>query len=394
MTDTAPSASSLNLLLLIEDPSWRDAIKRALAKLGYGQTTAAVSPIDALYRLVSPTNKFSHLLVQPSAAAGMMDDLVGMTAGEAGSPTILVLLGNSPRPMPGYRMVPAPKPRALVDVLTTMPDRSRAKPRPQLSAADIMEALDSGYVDCRFQPIVRMADARPVGLEALARLHHPTHGTFGPHLFIPQVESAGLSLKLTEAVARSAMTAMGAAFLEYHDLFLTINMPLDVVLHPETMSRIEAYRMMTGIPPERILIELTESRPVWDIPVLAAALARWQMAGYRIAIDDLGPSMVNQTELFELPFHTVKLDKDIVLQSQVDRLAERYLQRTVANAQSRPLSIIAEGIEDEALWIRMRDMGVDQAQGFLVARALPASALPIWLDAWNAYARLPARSVS
>src|ERR1700679_1048727 len=102
MTDTAPSASSLNLLLLIEDPSWRDAIKRALAKLGYGQTTAAVSPIDALYRLVSPTNKFSHLLVQPSAAAGMMDDLVGMTAGEAGSPTILVLLGNSPRPMPGY----------------------------------------------------------------------------------------------------------------------------------------------------------------------------------------------------------------------------------------------------------------------------------------------------
>ncbi len=77
--------------------------------------------------------------------------------------------------------------------------------------------------------------------------------------------------------------------------------------------------------------------------MLAAALDRWRMAGYRIAIDDLGPSMVNQTELFELPFHTVKLDKDIVLQSQVDRLAERYLQRTVANAQSRPISIIAEG---------------------------------------------------
>ncbi len=88
-----------------------------------------------------------------------------------------------------------------------------------------------------FQPIVRMVDARPVGLEALARLHHPTHGTFGPHLFIPQAEHAGLSQKLTETVARSAMMAMGAAFLEYHDLFLTINMPLDVVLNPDTMIR-------------------------------------------------------------------------------------------------------------------------------------------------------------
>ncbi len=389
MTDPAPSPPSLNLLLLIDDPAWRDVTKRALTRLKRGQTTAAASPIDALYRLVSPTNKFSHLLVQPSAAGGMMEDLIGMTSGEAGSPTILVVLGQPPRPMPGYSVISSPRPRALADALVTPPDRSKLPKRPYLMAGDIREALDNGYVECRFQPIVRIADARPVGLEALARLYHPTHGTFGPHLFIPQAEHAGLAQELTEAVANSAMTAMGAAFLEYHDLFLTINMPLDVLLNPDTMLRIDAYRAATGIPPERLLIELTESRPVWDIPVLAAALDRWRSAGYRIAIEDLGPSMVNQIELFQLPFHTVKLDKEVVLQSQVDRLAERYLQRTVANALSRPLNIIAEGIEDEALWVRMRDFGADQAQGFLVSRALPASALPIWLDAWRAHARLP-----
>ncbi|MEJ1977848.1 MAG: EAL domain-containing protein [Acetobacteraceae bacterium] len=377
------------MLLLTGDPAWHDAVHAALALIGHGKVTVAASPIDALYRLVTLANGFSHLLVQPSAASGMMDDLEGMTSGESGSPTTLILLGGTTPAMPGRNFIPTAETRAVADALAAGPGRPRTRQSPALSAADIEVALDAGYVECRFQPIVRIADSRAVGLEALARLHHPTRGTFGPEAFIPQIEHAGLSLKLTEAVARSAMAAVGAAFLDYHDLFLTINMPLDVVLFPDTLLHIEGYRTATGIRPERILVELTESRPVWDIPTLGVAVERWRGAGYRIAIDDMGPGMVNQVELFDLPFNAVKLDKDIVLRSQVDRLAERYLQRTVANARSRSLSVIAEGIEDEALWVRMRDFGADQAQGFLVSRALPASALPIWLDAWRAHARLP-----
>ena len=87
-----------------------------------------------------------------------------------------------------------------------------------------------------------------------------------------------------------------------------------------------------------------------------------------------------------MPFHTVKLDKGIVLRSRADPLARRYLQRTVSNAQSNSLSIIAEGIEDETLWQHMANLGVDHAQGFLIARALPAAALPVWLDLWNGHA--------
>ncbi len=392
MAETAPAVPTLNLLLLAADSVWHDATDRTLAQIGHGRSTIAASPIDALSRLVAPTNRFSHLLVQPSAADGLMDDLAGMTSGEFGSPTAMVLLGSAGRPLPGYRVVPTADPDTLVKALTAWPDRGHAAI--PLSAPDITEALERGYVECRFQPILRMADARPVGVEALARLHHPTRGTFAPDSFIPQVEHAGLSLKLTEAVARSAMNAMRVAFNAYPDLYLTINMPLDVVLFPDTLYRIDAHRAASDIPPGRILIELTESRPVWDIPMLAGALERWRGAGYHIAIDDLGPSMVNQIELFDLPFTAVKLDKDIVLRSQFNRLAERYLQRTVANAQSRSLSIIAEGIEDESLWRRMREMGVDQAQGFLVARAMPAAALPIWLQAWDAYARLPLRPLS
>ena len=103
----------------------------------------------------------------------------------------------------------------------------------------------------------------------------------------------------------------------------------------------------------------------------------------------MGPDMVNQLDLFDLPFNVVKLDKQVVLRSETDPFAQSYLQRTVENARRRSLSIIAEGIENGAMWNRMRDMGVDYAQGFLIARALPASALPSWVEAWSAQSALP-----
>ena len=98
---------------------------------------------------------------------------------------------------------------------------------------------------------------------------------------------------------------------------------------------------------------------------------------------------MNQINLFDLPFNVVKLDKQVVLKSQTDPLARNYLKRTIGNAKSRSLEVIAEGIENEAMWIRMNELGVEYAQGFLVARALPASALPIWLNAWSNQMTLP-----
>ena len=85
----------------------------------------------------------------------------------------------------------------------------------------------------------------------------------------------------------------------------------------------------------------------------------------------------------------VKLDMGIVLRSRENPLAQRYLQRTIANAQARSLAVIAEGIEDAPLWIGMRDLGVDYAQGFLIARSMPATALAGWLRDWDARLRAP-----
>lgn len=376
------------VLLLSSDPAWAAAARLAIDRAAGESLQLADSPTDALNRLVTPSHLFSHLLLEPVAAGPYVGDLLGVTSGEIGSQVELILLGTA-EGLAGRRAIShAPTPADLADKLHPQARQEAAMP-PALSTSDIAVAFSAGDVECRFQPIVRLADRVAVGMETLARLRHADHGTISPDLFIPQIERAGLSLRLTEAVAQQAMAAIDPAFLDGNDLFVTINLPLDVLLFPEALDRIDALRTAAGIPVHRILIELTESRPVIDIPSLAQALEQWRRVGYRIAIDDMGPEMINQAELFGLPFNMVKLDKQVVLRSETDPLARRYLQRTVDNAHHRSLGIIAEGIENEAMWNRMRDLGVEYAQGFLIARALPASAVASWLEGWSAQTMLP-----
>ncbi len=374
-------------LLLCQDQAWPGAVQQELNRQGGGTLQVAASPQDAMRRLIRPEHLISHFLLEPSAAGPFLRDLLGVTAGEAGSDVDLVLIGDVGLMTGSGALRQARTPDNLAFLL-----EGEAKPagaRPALSTSEIAVSFRPEDLECRFQPIVRLENRQPVGMETLVRLQHPERGTVGPDQFIPQIERGGLSLRLTEAVARAAMNEVPASLLEAHDLFITVNLPLDVLLFPESLQRIEAHRLLSGIPVARILVELTESRPVIDMASLAAAMERWRHTGYRVAIDDMGPEMFNQIALFDLPFNVVKLDKRIVGRAGSDQLALRYLQRTVDNAHARSLNVIAEGIENEAMWNHMRELGVDDAQGFLIARALPASALPAWLTAWSARPALP-----
>lgn len=380
-TTTGPP---LNLLLLIDDEGWRSV---AMRHAGRSTPVAlARSAEDAVQQVLRATDPFSHILVQPILAGGQLPEIASAAALQAGR-TALILLGEETTVSLAVAAMRAPRHADLARMLN--PAGEERFPL-ALTPGDIMAAFDAGQIHCQFQPIVRLIDGVPVGFEALARMQHPQRGVLTPDWFLPQIEAGGLSMQLTEAVARSAMHGVDGAFLDRRSMFLTINLPLDVLLFDDALPVIDSYRQSAGIALEHILIELTESRPVFDIPVLADALQRWRGAGYHLAIDDLGPEMINQAELFDLPFHVVKLDKTVVLQSRHDMLAQRYLQRTIASAQARSLSIIAEGIEDGPLWTGMRDLGVDFAQGFLIARAMPAGQLDAWLDGWESRLRATA----
>ena len=104
--------------------------------------------------------------------------------------------------------------------------------------------------------------------------------------------------------------------------------------------------------------------------------------GYGVAIDDVGPAVPRLDPLLDLPFTSLKLDKDLVQQVLVSEIARTFLADTIVKAKAHGLTVVAEGVETDAIWNQMRDLGADEVQGFLAARPLSVAAVPIWWDAW------------
>jgi len=344
----------------------------------------------------------SHLLLQTSTAGDLLPQLVNLTAGEAPHGIALVVLGDAGRlahDPSALSMTFVAEPGAtgsgqswLQRVLApaslhaSAPERT-ANHSERLTVEELREALYGARIQTRYQPIVSMTDSRPIGLEVLARLEHPVRGILQPDLFVPQIEEAGLAWPLTEAVVRRSFEDWGHGKLQAFGFTMALNFPLDVLLIPEALTWLEARRKEAEIPANRLVIELTESRPVTEITRLRHAIATLREIGYGLAIDDVGPEIRDHRALLDLQFTALKLDKDLVRESPDSTVAANFLTKTIEAARAANLTIVAEGVEDAQIWERMKALGVDQAQGFLVARPLPAAAVPLWHRDWCA--RLP-----
>lgn len=378
---------SVNLLLVSESPGWHQAVGSALMAMGSPAGLAACGARGAVARLASAHEEYSHLLLQPGAAEGFLDELVDLAGPAAGSGTEVILLGDEV-PHPRLASVPAAAQPLLVAALKTRvaAHDGTATGRMTIGEVELNDALAAARIEARYQPIVRVADRQPVAVETLARLHHPQHGPLPPSSFVPQMEEAGLSARLAETVTALALTGFTGPYLGQCGLQLTLNMPLEVVLSGAALERLESQRRTAGVPADGLVIELTESQPVEDLAPLARAVERLRGAGYGVSIDDIGPAVHNWEALLALPFTAVKLDKGVVQASRKDSGVLDFMKRTIAAAQSEGLTVIAEGVETTALWHHVRELGVDQAQGFLIARPLPVAAVPVWLEAWGAQA--------
>lgn len=339
---------------------------------------------DALARLARISPHYSHLLVEAKDADGLLQELADLAREIADPDTNMLMLGAAGAARPDIRVIAAADACAVREALMTTLPRHRAETG--IGVPELRAALDGAMIETRYQPLIRMSDRRPIGLEALARLKHPVAGTLLPDQFVPQIETAGLAGRLTEQVAARVLTDMTLAALGGTGLRMSVNFPLDVLLLPAALDRLEEQRAAAGVPASRIIIELTETQPVDDVGALRRCLEHLRRLGYGTAIDDVGPAIPRLAPLLDLPFTSLKLDKDQVRQV-IDRPRIRaFLAATISQAKQHGLAVVAEGVENEEIWAAMLALGADEAQGYLVSRPLPVAAVPIWLDAWNATA--------
>jgi len=383
----AMAAAAPNIVMLSASTLWTAAATEQARELGVGPIHTANSPQEAIALVAGGSPPVSHLLLQPHSAGDLLPDLVEMTAGQETGASLVVL--GEPEALPVH-----PSAQAMTFVLSPshgwlqrvlVPEAGGAKQQealPHPSMTELQEALTHGRIQTRYQPIVRLDTGQPVGLEVLARLEHPDRGILAPDLFVPQMEEGGLAWALTEAVITRAFADWDDGRLGSYGLTLALNFPLDVLLIPDALTKLETRRRQSGLPPERVVIELTESRPVTELARLRHAIATLRGMGYGLAIDDVGPELRDHMDLLDMQFTALKLDKDLVQESIRSGEAHQFLTATIASARKADLSIIAEGVENQAIWDEMQRLGVNEAQGFMVARPLPAAAVPIWYRDW------------
>jgi EAL domain-containing protein (putative c-di-GMP-specific phosphodiesterase class I) len=306
--------------------------------------------------------------------------ILSLTCDEENSGTVMLLLGRMAGAPPHACVIPGPSHQAIRTALAAGCGAARATPP---SVSELRSALAGRRIDTRYQPLVRLTDREPAGIEALARLCLVGHGMVAPEHFVPQIEDAGLAAELTDLVAQRSLADLVSPVLSGHRFTVALNFPLDVLQVPDAVRRLDSMREAACVPASRVVIELTESRVVADLPKLRRVVERLRQTGYHVAIDDVSPAMPRYAALLDMPFTTVKLDKDIVMRGASSRNAADFVARIIAAAKARGLTVVVEGVHDARTWNRVRRAGADLAQGYAIARPLPAAVLPAWIEAWR-----------
>ncbi|MFD5819738.1 putative bifunctional diguanylate cyclase/phosphodiesterase [Streptomyces sp. NPDC127038] len=248
---------------------------------------------------------------------------------------------------------------------------------------DLRRALDTGDVELHYQPKVRF-DGQVAGLEALVRWVHPERGKVPPDEFIAIAESSGLMPHLTEYVLETALGQVARWRAQGLYVPVAVNVSPRDVHTPGFAGAVAARLARHGVPAGALQLEITEHVLLEDPQRAADTLAALTGHGVKMSLDDFGTGYSSLVHLRRLPVSELKIDRSFVARLAVDAEDAEIVRCTLDLAHSLGLLVVAEGVEDDETWERLRDLGCDAVQGWLVAAAMPPEEATAWLLARGA----------
>ncbi|CAN5291383.1 hypothetical protein BH09ACT5_BH09ACT5_17640 [soil metagenome] len=233
--------------------------------------------------------------------------------------------------------------------------------------AELAGAAQRGELVAYFQPQVDPASGRIVAAEALCRWAHPSLGMIPPAEFIPVAEETGAILEIGAFMLDRAC-AFAAGFAE-PGIEVAVNVSAVQLADPGFSDAVVAACERHALDHSRLTVEVTESRPVLDIPGAVADLARLRDLGTTISMDDFGSGYSSAAQLNSLPFTELKLDQSLVRDDTEETWSR--VASLVAIARHRGMRIVAEGIETREQYEHIRDADCDRAQGYFLGMPMP-----------------------
>jgi len=240
--------------------------------------------------------------------------------------------------------------------------------------ADAAAAIHGGELQVAYQPQQDLATGRWVGVEALARWHHPTHGDVPPAIFIPLAERMDLIDELGSHVLRTACADVARLrkSRETAALRVSVNASAVELRDPAYPSRIERACAEAGLPLGALRLEVTESVTLDESDEVDGVLAELQALGVALSIDDFGTGYSSFSILTRVPWAEIKLDRTLTAQF-ADPRGREMLRAIVNYGTSLAIDVVAEGIETVPQLQALRALGCRYAQGYLLARPQPIS---------------------
>jgi diguanylate cyclase (GGDEF)-like protein len=245
----------------------------------------------------------------------------------------------------------------------------------------VRSALERGEFIVYYQPKVDMHSRRIIGVEALVRWQHPEHGMLPPMRFIPLIEQTALVGPLTMYVLEQSLEQLVAWRSRGIDLEVSVNLSARNLIDAELPGRIASLLRQHRIPAERLTVEVTESAAVIDRGRAVAGLEALRGSGVGVSIDDFGTGNASIEYLATLPASEIKIDRSFITDILEDRRSEAIVRSTIELARNLELTVVAEGIESEAVMDHLATLGCEVGQGYFISRPLPAQELASLLSA-------------
>ncbi|GIJ08746.1 hypothetical protein Van01_19600 [Micromonospora andamanensis] len=240
---------------------------------------------------------------------------------------------------------------------------------------DLPRAVADHEFTVNFQPIVDLGTGEVIAAEALARWRHPTHGMIDPLRFLETIERSGLLPAFADAILDQALIAAGTWRDAGFDVPVAVNVSprslLDARFPGSVLARLRAH----DLPPDRLILELTETLTLSQLDVVDQVLTRLRDAGVRLALDDFGTGYSSLSLLSRIPVHQLKIDRSFVTAMESSTEAAAIIRSTLDLGRSLDLAVVAEGVEREAQRHALWELGCTAGQGHLFARPLPAGTL-------------------
>ncbi|MGH3443138.1 MAG: putative bifunctional diguanylate cyclase/phosphodiesterase [Nitriliruptorales bacterium] len=245
----------------------------------------------------------------------------------------------------------------------------------------IVRAIGTDELVLHYQPKIELRSDRVVGVEVLARWHHPDRGLVPPASFIPLIELSDLNRPFTSWVLGTALAQQRLWREDGLDLPVAVNLSPRLLLEPEIVDIIRGEIERHGTDPADLELELTETAFTADEERVLQVAGELRSLGVRLSIDDFGTGYSSLAFLRHLPVQEVKIDKSFVADIGTHDSDRIIVESTIRLSHELGHEVVAEGVEDEATRDQLAALGCDVGQGYLWSRPLPSDELVTWVRA-------------